>query len=99
MSRDEIHSFAENDTPAQIEIPNTWYGLIVWAVGRFGIGVVFTGLLAYGIAVVYQDGRQDQTQLLDAYNNNTEVMSRVSVTIEQMAKQVDRNTEHRIKHQ
>lgn len=99
MSKDDLHTFAQNDTPSQIEIPNTWHGLIVWAVGRFGIGVVFTGLLAYGIAVVYQDGRKDQTQLLDAYNNNTEVMSRVSVTIEQMSKQVDRNTEYRIKNQ
>lgn len=31
-----LHSIASVDTPASVEIPSSWAGLAMWAVGRFG---------------------------------------------------------------
>lgn len=42
-----LHSIASIDTPATVEIPSSWAGLAMWAVGRFGGILVATAFLAY----------------------------------------------------
>jgi hypothetical protein len=55
-----LHRFAESDTPSQVNVPNSWPGLIIWALGRFGIGLVF----AYGLWVVYGDLKETNKQMM-----------------------------------
>lgn len=42
-----LHSIASVDAPASVEIPSSWAGLAMWAVGRFGGILVATAFLAY----------------------------------------------------
>jgi hypothetical protein len=51
MSRDQLHEIANGDAPQSVCVPNSWPALIVWAFGRFGVGVIFALMLIY----VYQD--------------------------------------------
>lgn len=56
----QLHSIAQNDTPASVEVPNSWPGLAVWALTKFGIGIVF----AYGLWVVYGDLKSTNAQMM-----------------------------------
>lgn len=45
MSKEEIRTTASQTLPAGVQIPASWGGLIVWAVGKWGTGAVFLCLL------------------------------------------------------
>lgn len=40
MSTDTFYSIAQADTPETVTVPKSWTALAVWAVGRFGVGVI-----------------------------------------------------------
>jgi cell division protein FtsB len=82
MSQDELHKIATRDTPEAIEVPNTWQGLIVWALARFGVGIAVAGVFGWGIVHVYADMRADREQLLDAYKDAITVMQSVAMKLE-----------------
>jgi hypothetical protein len=86
MSQDELHSIATHDTPEPIHVPNTWQGLIVWALARFGVGIAVAGVFGWGIVHVYTDMRSDREQLLEAYRDAIHVM-------ESVAQKLDAQTE------
>lgn len=89
MSQDEIHQIANADTPEAIQIPNTWQGLIVWAVARFGVGILVAGVFAYGISVIYTDMRTDRAQLMDAYRDNTKAIETFSIKVADQTKAIE----------
>lgn len=78
MSFDEIHKVAEHSTPPDVNVPQTWGGLIVWALGKWGIGVVFLGLLV----PVYQDLKSSNAQLATISTNNVRVLEALASKIE-----------------
>jgi hypothetical protein len=82
MSQEELHGIANHDTPSGIEVPNTWQGLIVWALARFGVGIAVAGVFGWGIVEVYADMRADRAQLLDAYKDAIHVMQAVATKLD-----------------
>ena len=80
MSRDELHKHASSTTPAVVNVPNTWAGLIVWAVGKWGVGTIFMIMLGW----VYLD-------LQEANRAMVEVVRANAVVIENLAKEVRSN--------
>lgn len=46
-----VKAIAESDTPEAVNVPQDKISLIIWAVGRFGIGAVF----AYAAYLIYGD--------------------------------------------
>ena len=94
MSKDSvIHRIAQSDTPQTVDVPETWSGLAVWALGRFGGIVVATAFLAYA----WHDGNEShkrQTERLIAIleskaRTDTELsmaLMRLSVAIDEVAK-------------
>jgi hypothetical protein len=89
MSKDEIHSIATVDTPSDIQIPNTWQGLIVWAVARFGVGLIVAAVFCYGIITIYADMRTDRTQLMDAYRDNTKAIEQFGSRLAEQTKAIE----------
>jgi len=89
MSQDEIHSIATADTPRDVEIPNTWQGLIVWAIARFGIGILVAAVFGYATKEVYSDMRADRLQLMDAYRDNTRAIQDFSAKIDSLSDAMD----------
>lgn len=82
MSQEELHALANRDTPEPIQVPNTWQGLVVWALARFGVGIAVAGVFGWGIVHVYADMRADRAQLLDAYKDAIQVMQSVATKLE-----------------
>jgi hypothetical protein len=82
MSQDELHAIANRETPEPVEVPNTWQGLIVWALAKFGSGLVVAGVFGWGIVHVYSDMRADRLQLLDAYKDAIIVMQSVAAKLD-----------------
>jgi Flp pilus assembly protein TadB len=89
MSRDDLHSVANADTPRDVEIPNTWQGLIVWAIARFGVGILVAGVFGYATKEIYADMRSDRMQLLEAYRDNTRAIQEFSSRIHSLQQAMD----------
>jgi hypothetical protein len=82
MSQEELHRIANETTPDSIQVPNTWQGFIVWAIAKFGTGIVVAGVFGWGIVHVYTDMRNDRQQLLDAYKDAIVVMESVATKLD-----------------
>ncbi len=88
-----LHRIAQSDTPQMVDVPETWSGLIVWALGRFGGIVVATAFLAYA----WHDGNESHkrqterliTLLENKARTDTELataLKGLSVAIDEVAK-------------
>lgn len=59
MSTDPLTKAVNQDTPANVEVPPGWAGLIVWLIGRVGPSVVIALGMAvacgYALREVYED--------------------------------------------
>lgn len=64
MSQDEIHDVAKRDTPEGIQVPNTFAGLVTWAVGRFGGSAIIAGGAAYALIKIYTDMQVQSVQMV-----------------------------------
>lgn len=70
-----MHSLAQADTPAIVDVPNTWSGLIIWAVGRFGSGILIAALCVAGIVKVYGDLKEQNQVLITLIKEQTAASS------------------------
>ena len=93
MSQDELHNVAAADSPNGVEIPNTWQGLIVWAIARFGVGIFVACVFGYATKEIYTDMRADRLQLLDAYRDNTQAIQGFSSKVDELTDSI--NDAHR----
>lgn len=75
MSKDTVHSLAQADTPAIVDVPNTWSGLLIWAVGRFGSGILIAALCVAGIVRVYGDLKEQNQALITLIKEQTAASS------------------------
>lgn len=89
MSKEELHSIAEVDSPTEVQIPQTWQALIVWALARFGVGLVVAGVFGYATTIVYNDLRTSRDQLLEAYKDNTRVMETFNRQLDELEQTID----------
>jgi hypothetical protein len=83
---DNLHSIAQQTTPESVEIPRTYKGLVVWAVGKWGIGIVFAAFLV----PVYQDLKESNRRLADISQANVQVLTALAQKIEATNHQVQR---------
>lgn len=96
MSQDEIHAIAQADTPANVQVPNTVAGLVVWGFTRFGTNLMLMmiacGVLIYGLQGIYADQRKDNGVILDIVRTQTTSTEKLANTLSELAKQVENNT-------
>jgi len=103
MSKDDIHDIAAKDTPEVVTVPNSWPALVMWALGRFGAGIVVLIVVGYimtfAIKRVYEDQvttNQGVLRMVEAAaRSTTESAAANQATaraIAELAKQVENNT-------
>lgn len=78
MSKEELHQHANETTPSDVIVPNTWAGLIIWAVGKWGAGAVFAGMLIW----VYTDLQKANNAWVGVVQANTEVIQQLVRAVE-----------------
>lgn len=86
MTADNLHQMAASTTPESVEIPKSYTGLIVWAAGKWGIGVVFLVMLV----PVYQDLKASNQRLADISQANVQVLTALAQKIDATNQQVQR---------
>lgn len=86
MSRDEIHQIATQTTPEHVKIPETWNGLIIWAAGKWGVGIIFAAMLV----PVYSDLKASNQQLADISRANVSVLMQLAQQIEMLNERSNR---------
>lgn len=97
MSLDDLHKIAEKSTPEEITVPQTWGGLLVWAIGKWGVGVVFLALLV----PVYQDLKISNQQLAEISSANVRVLESLANKVENQNTAITRldDSVRRLEHQ
>lgn len=95
-----IHDVARRDTPEQVEVPETWAGLAIWALGRFGGVLLLAGAASYASVRVYDDlGRQQERMMLMIEKRSetdvqmTQVLLGLKAALDELAR--DARTAHR----
>jgi len=89
VSKEEIHSIADADSPNEVNIPQTWQALVVWAIARFGVGLVVAAVFGWATTIVYNDLRTSRDQLMDAYKDNTRVMESFNRQLDELERTID----------
>lgn len=85
MSRAEIHQAAEQSTPAGVTVPNTWWGLFIWAVGEWGTGAVFLCMLI----PVYMDLRQSNERFASIAGHAATASQATAKAVDALAARVE----------
>jgi hypothetical protein len=83
---DQLHTLATNSTPQSVEVPKTYAGLIVWAVGKWGIGIVFAAFLV----PVYQDLKASNQRVADITQASVQAITALASKIESTNAHVQR---------
>jgi hypothetical protein len=78
MSKEELHAAAMADTPASVDIPQSWAALIVWAVGKWGAGAVFLCLLV----PVYLNGQAHSARFAEIASATARAIDALAIKIE-----------------
>jgi hypothetical protein len=86
MSKEELHEIAVASTPEHVNIPQTWGALIVWAVGKWGVGVVFAAMLV----PVYADLKASNQQVAEISKANIVILTQLSAQIETSTERTSR---------
>ena len=78
MSKEELHDLAVSTTPETVNVPATWGGLIVWAAGKWGVGIVFAAMLV----PVYTDLKESNKQIAELSRANVQVLTALAQKID-----------------
>jgi len=96
MSQGELHNIANRTSPEEVQIPNSWQALIVWAVAKFGVGIIATIALGYAVTQVYGDLTALNNRVLTAFEMQTQAATANREAIQAMAETLRRiETDHR----
>lgn len=68
----QLHALASRDTPQGVNVSPEKVSLIVWALGRFGVGLVF----AYSAWMMYTDNKALTERLMVMTEKNMELQTK-----------------------
>ena len=86
---DTLHAFAQKDTPAVVNVPRDMAGLIFWAVGRFGSGILLAVACGYALSRVYDDLSRQQMQLMTILESRAKLDTELTGALLQLRSAID----------
>lgn len=89
MSTDTLHRIAQSDTPATVDVPQTWSGLAVWALGRFGGIVVATAFLAYAWNDSNETHKRQTERLIAILESKSRTETELSMALSKLSTAID----------
>lgn len=95
-----LNKIANEHSPTGIVVPNTIWGLVTWAVGRFGGGAVIGFMAAYAAITIYTDAKLDRQQseyytrdlnkaLLTSYSEQVKATYAQAKALEDLVRAID----------
>lgn len=70
----QIRQLAQDDTPSKVAVPEGWSGILVWAVGRFGVGILMAVACGWALMRVYDDLREQQLEIQAMHRAQNETL-------------------------
>ncbi|MEN3942994.1 hypothetical protein WJU23_16975 [Prosthecobacter sp. SYSU 5D2] len=89
MSTAQIHHIAQQDTPASVEVPKEWRGLVIWALGRFGSGILLAAACSWALMRVYDDHATQTRQLMSILEQRARVDAEMTLTLSRLGHSID----------
>ena len=89
MSTQKLVNFANKATPSAVEVPNSWPGLVVWAAGQWGAGIIIASMCAFALSWVYQDYSAQVRQYTELLKANTQATSETTAAITQLRESLE----------
>lgn len=89
MSTTQLHNIAQQDTPTSVEVPKEWRGLLIWAVGRFGSGILMAAACGWALTRVYDDHATQTRQLMTILEQRARVDSEMTLTLSRLGQSID----------
>lgn len=86
---DRLHTIAENDTPAAVNVPQTIQGLVLWAVGRFGSGILLAVACGWALMRVYEDHGRQTDRLMQVLETRAKVDTEMTAALLQLRAALD----------
>lgn len=77
MTKKVIRDHAEDDTPRRVSIPDSWAGIVMWALGRHGPVVLFV----FATWLLYNDNKVYQKDLLEVAKSQIAINSTMIVQL------------------
>ena len=89
MPANILHSLAQADTPATVEVPNTMSGLLFWAIGRFGSGIMLAVACGWALSRVYEDHAKQTAQLMTILESRAKLDSEMTSALVHLTTAID----------
>lgn len=89
MSTTQIHEVAQRDTPSSVEVPKEWRGLMIWAIGRFGSGILLAAACSWALMRVYDDHAAQTRQLMTILEARARVDTEMTLTLSRLGHSID----------
>ena len=89
MCKKDLLTMAESTIPSSVSIPQSWAGLAVWAVGKWGAGAIFLVLLV----PLYQDLKTSNARFASMTEANVRAMEALSHKMERTSAAIDQLAE------
>ena len=84
----KIARIANADTPSTVQVPDTWTGIIIWAVGRFGSGIIMAAVFAYAAWMVYKDDHLLIDRVMSAFEARSKTDSELAAALTGLTRQL-----------
>jgi hypothetical protein len=84
----QIARIANADTPPNIQVPDTWSGIVIWAVGRFGSGIIMAAVFAYAAWVVYKDDHLLIDRVMTAFEARSKTDTELAAALTALTRQL-----------
>jgi hypothetical protein len=84
MSKTDLTAVANATSPPEVQIPESWQALIVWAVAKFGTGILLAVVLAVATVRVYEDLTILNNRVLHAFEQQTKTAEAHNAAIREM---------------
>jgi hypothetical protein len=92
MSKQQLIEIANADTPMGVNVPPTWSALAMWAVGRWGGGIVIAGIMLVAANRVYEDLSTLNRTVLTAFQENSKIQAQQAIAINALTGAVEQLT-------
>jgi len=89
VSKDDLYDAAQRDSPAYVDLPKSWPGILAWVTIKLGPWAVIAVVCGWATSVVYTHQREDQQLLLTAYQANIRAMDSFTSQLRIMQDTID----------
>lgn len=89
MSTEQLHEMAENDTPSNVNVPQDWRALMVWAVGRFGVGIVVAWVFWQAWREERQESHARTDRLMTLLEGRAKVDAEMTTALDRLRTMID----------